>query len=221
MSALALVKVPRKVAIAPPTNQSNDSNTAWFQFFYGLMPSLTPMQFLDVGTGAWIRTQLEALGNFGYDSWAKYFCHQIMPVRTFESLKIGETAVKTIVISKWRVFFFALISGDWNPLHFDSEFASKTRFGKPIAHGLGAIAVTSGILGMVLPGRGTFYISQSLKFMRPIRLRDKVIVKLTITGRDQATRQVVLLMEARVDNEVVTAGEAIVGLDEFPHVQKW
>lgn len=183
---------------------------AWFRFL---------RSFFHFGNSAKARIQyrLELLGQYGYDFLSRHFCDGTKPVRTFASLKVGETAERTITIAKWRVFFFALVSGDWNSLHFDSRFAAGTRFKEPIGHGLILGGVVSALLGMELPGPGTYYLSQTWKFKGPAKLGDEVAVRVTITRTDLEKRRVVLSTEARVDGALIAIGEACVGLDEFPY----
>lgn len=164
-----------------------------------------------------LRYHWELLGHYGYDFLSHLFHDETKPVREFLSLKVGDAAERTIAITKWRIFFFALVSGDWNRLHFDSRFAAQTRFGSPIGHGLILGGVVSALLGTELPGRGTYYISQAWKFRGPTKIGDDAVVRVTITSIDSEKRRAVLLTEARVEGVLVASGEAVVGLDEFPY----
>jgi 3-hydroxybutyryl-CoA dehydratase len=66
------------------------------------------------------------------------------------------------------------VSGDFNPIHFDPVYAKSTRFKEPIAHGMIAACFVSGLKGMRLPGPGTIYLSQKLKFLSPVRVEDLI-----------------------------------------------
>lgn len=160
---------------------------------------------------------LESIGTYLYDIAPQYFCDDIKPARTLESLRIGEVAERSIKIEKWRVFFFALVSGDCNRLHLDRAFAEKTRFKGPIGHGLLEAGVASAILGMDVPGLGTYYVSQFWQFKGPARLGAEVAVRLTVTAVDLETRRVTLLTEARVAGRIIATGEAVAGIDDFPY----
>ncbi len=78
------------------------------------------------------------------------------------------------------VLVFSDITGDKNPLHLDDEFARKGRFGAPIVHGMFVAGVISKVVGMQLPGKGSIYLEQNLKFLRPVYVGERVIVNVKI-----------------------------------------
>src|SRR3989442_1395716 len=103
-----------------------------------------------------------------------------MTGRTIDELVIGDRAELTCSINADLVASFVTISGDHNPLHHDAEFAASTSFGEPIAPGILTAAFSSAVIGTELPGPGAVYLSQSLKFLRPVMVND------TITTRVEA-----------------------------------
>jgi 3-hydroxybutyryl-CoA dehydratase len=89
-------------------------------------------------------------------------------------LAVGQRAAFSKTIAEADIRTFAAVTGDHNPLHLDETFASRSRFGRPIAHGILVAGVISAALGMVLPGPGAIYLSQTLKFLRPVYPGDTV-----------------------------------------------
>ena len=129
----------------------------------------------------------------------------------YEALTIGQTATYSKVIEEQDVQLFAAVSGDVNPVHLDAEFAATTQFGERIAHGMLSGAVISAALAMELPGPGTIYLGQSLKFRKPVLLGDTVTVTLTVSEKNDKRRFVTL--DCSVTNQagdVVVSGEALV-----------
>ncbi len=86
----------------------------------------------------------------------------------------GQKATWTKTIGEADVYAFAGMTGDFNPLHVDKEFAARSRFGERIAHGLLTAGLISAVLGMRLPGPGGIYLSQTLKFVKPVRVGDTI-----------------------------------------------
>ena len=125
--------------------------------------------------------------------------------------KIGQKAFVEKTISEENVRHFAEISGDDNPLHLDEAYAAGSRFGKRVVHGMLAASLISRVIGTKLPGKGTIYLSQSLKFLKPVFIGDTVRAEVEITKLDTERGRITL--ETRVirqDGECVLAGEALV-----------
>ena len=95
---------------------------------------------------------------------------------------IGQKAFFTKQITERDVAAFAELSGDKNPLHLDDAYAKNTRFGARIAHGAFTLALISAALGTELPGPGTVYMSQSLKFIKPVYFGDTITAAVEITA---------------------------------------
>ncbi len=96
------------------------------------------------------------------------------------SNKIGDKANFSKTISETDIYQFAGITGDFNPLHVNEEYAKNTRFGGRIAHGMLTSSLICTVLGMKLPGVGTIHISQNLEFKRPVFIGDTVTVELEV-----------------------------------------
>jgi phosphate acetyltransferase len=103
--------------------------------------------------------------------------------RTYDEIRIGDTAslVRTLKIEDIQLF--AAMSGDINPTHLDPEYAKSSLFQEVIAHGMWSGALISSVLGTQLPGPGTVYIDQSMHFARPVTLGDTITVTITVTGK--------------------------------------
>jgi 3-hydroxybutyryl-CoA dehydratase len=125
-----------------------------------------------------------------------------------EDLKVGMASSYGRTVTETDIANFAGVSGDTNPMHLNSEFAATTRFKQRIAHGMLSAAYISTLVGTRLPGPGCLYISQTLRFLAPVRIGDTVIATATITDIDPVRRRVKLSTVCRVGDEVVVDGEA-------------
>ncbi len=123
--------------------------------------------------------------------------------------EVGDTAslVKTITDEDLRMF--AKATGDLNPLHLDEEYAAASRFGRRVAHGMLSAGMISSVLGTELPGPGTIYMGQSLKFLAPVFLGDTVTATVTLAEyhRDKGRMTFQTVCTNQDGTEVVT-GEA-------------
>ena len=97
-----------------------------------------------------------------------------MTVKEIHELRVGETAVFSKTVSETDVYQYAGITGDFNPAHIDEEYAKGTLFKTRIAHGMLSAGFISTGIGMGLPGPGSIYLSQSLRFTAPVRIGDTV-----------------------------------------------
>ena len=97
----------------------------------------------------------------------------------FEQLRVGDSAELTRVLTEADIALFATVSGDINPAHLDPAYASHTRFGRVIGHGLWSASLISAVLGTRLPGPGTVYLRQDLRFLAPVALGDEVTARVT------------------------------------------
>src|SRR5260221_10450639 len=100
----------------------------------------------------------------------------------FEDLSVGMTETLSKTIAASDVVGFAQLTGDRNPIHLSEHFAAKTQFGKRIAHGLYTASLISAVLGTRLPRPRAVYISQTLNFPAPAKIRDPVDVTATVAG---------------------------------------
>lgn len=104
-----------------------------------------------------------------------------MGAKSSNGLKVGQKGVIVKTITAADIQQFALLTGDMNPLHTDHAFAKGTRFGEPIAQGMLAASVISAAIGTKLPGPGTIYLSQELRFTKPVKVGDTVIARIEVT----------------------------------------
>lgn len=127
------------------------------------------------------------------------------------NLKIGDSFSTSREVTDELVRKFADVSGDYNPLHLDDEFAANTRFGKRIAHGMLSGAFISAVLGYELSDRKIVYLSQTLKFTKPVFIGDTVTATATVTSIREDKPVVTLETVCTNQNgEVLVKGEAAV-----------
>jgi acyl dehydratase len=94
--------------------------------------------------------------------------------RTFDELRVGDTASSTRVLTRQDIELFAIVSGDVNPAHLDPSFAESQMFAGVVAHGMWGGVLISAVLGTELPGPGTIYLGQDLRFCSPVHIGDAV-----------------------------------------------
>ncbi len=131
----------------------------------------------------------------------------------YDEILIGQSAEITHTVSEEDVKAFGKISGDFNPLHFDAMWAKTTMFGGRIAHGLLSASFISAVIGMKLPGQGSVYLSQSLKFLLPVRIGDTITAHVEVIRKIDEKKHVVLKTTCINQNgETVIEGEALIKL---------
>lgn len=130
-------------------------------------------------------------------------------------VNVGDTAELTKAVSEQDIVAFAEVTGDKQPLHLDSEYAAKTRFKKRLAHGMLSAGFISAALGTRLaPNATVIYLSQSLRFLRPVFPGDTITAKLEVAAIDPEKRFVTCKTEClNQDGQLVLTGEAQVLLD--------
>jgi phosphate acetyltransferase len=134
---------------------------------------------------------------------------QFIENKTFDEIKIGDTAELTRTLGRQDIELFALMSGDVNPAHVDADYAKSDTFHQVIAHGMWGGALISAVLGTELPGPGTIYLSQSLKFHRPVGLGDTVTVRVRVREKIPDKKRVILDCECvNGAGKVVITGKA-------------
>lgn len=135
-----------------------------------------------------------------------------LPIGTIyiEDMQPGLTRSIEKTITEKEIEMFADISEDRNPLHLDQEQAEKTMFKGKIAHGMLSASLFSAVIGEQLPGHGTIYLRQNLKFTAPVRPGDHVVAEVSVSEIDLAKGRVSLICEARVGDKVVIKGDALV-----------
>jgi 3-hydroxybutyryl-CoA dehydratase len=100
--------------------------------------------------------------------------------KSIHELKIGDSAQISKTITEADIELFAKATGDFNPVHLDQAYAEKTMFKGRIAHGLLSVGLLSSILGNILPGHGTIYLSQEVKFLAPVRIGDTITASVEV-----------------------------------------
>ena len=125
-----------------------------------------------------------------------------------EDFTVGmeSTTEKTVTIEDIKKF--AEVSGDFNPVHLDEEFAKKTIFKGRIAHGFLTASFISTIIATELPGPGSIYLKQSLKFLAPVYINEKILVKVRIIEINIEKSKVKLITECFKNKTLVLTGEA-------------
>ena len=127
-----------------------------------------------------------------------------------EDIEIGMSRSLTKIITDRDIEMFAEVSTDHNPVHLDDDYAQDTIFQGRIAHGMLTAGLISAVIGEQLPGHGTVYLGQTLKFMAPVRPGDLVHAQVDVTDIDHRKRRVTLDTHCRVDDTIVLKGEAVV-----------
>jgi 3-hydroxybutyryl-CoA dehydratase len=100
--------------------------------------------------------------------------------KSIHELKIGDSAQISKTITEADIELFAKATGDFNPVHLDQAYAEKTMFKGRIAHGLLSVGLLSTVLGNILPGHGTIYLSQEVKFLAPVRIGDTITARVEV-----------------------------------------
>ncbi|MBB4635556.1 3-hydroxybutyryl-CoA dehydratase [Longimicrobium terrae] len=125
--------------------------------------------------------------------------------------RVGETAQMSRTVTETDVVLFAGVTGDMNPAHMDAVAAAAGPFGGRVAHGMLTAGLVSAVLAMRLPGPGTIYLTQSLRFVRPVRIGDTVTARVEVVEVMERRRRVRLATTAtNQDGETVLDGEAVV-----------
>jgi 3-hydroxybutyryl-CoA dehydratase len=127
-----------------------------------------------------------------------------------EDIEIGMTRDLRKEVTDRDIELFAEVSTDRNPVHLDNAYAMDTIFEGRIAHGMLTAGLISAVIGEQLPGHGTVYLSQSLKFIAPVRPGDMVRAVVTVADIDYARRRVTLATHCEVRGKPVLKGEAVV-----------
>jgi 3-hydroxybutyryl-CoA dehydratase len=131
--------------------------------------------------------------------------------KTIKQIKVGQTATLSKTISETDVYLFAGITGDLNPAHVNEEYAKGTFFGRRIAHGILGAGLISSVIANRLPGPGTIYISQSLKFLAPVYIGDTITARVEVVEVHIDNNRLRLRTTCtNQDGKVVIDGEAVI-----------
>jgi 3-hydroxybutyryl-CoA dehydratase len=132
-----------------------------------------------------------------------------MTGKTIDEVSVGDKAEMSCTMSAELVMGFVTLSGDRNPIHRDAAFAASTSFGEPIAPGMLTAALIAAVIGSELPGPGCVYLSQSLKFLRPVKLGDTITARVEVVESVRERNRVRLRTECtNATGDVVLVGEA-------------
>jgi 3-hydroxybutyryl-CoA dehydratase len=127
-----------------------------------------------------------------------------------ENLEVGMMRSLRKVVTDQDIEMFAEVSTDRNPVHLDDSYAQDTIFEGRIAHGMLTAGLISAVIGEQLPGHGTVYLAQSLRFLAPVRPGDTVTAEVEVTEIDHKKRKVTLDTRCLVGGKKVLTGEAVV-----------
>lgn len=127
-----------------------------------------------------------------------------------EDLEVGLSASYAKTVTEADIVLFAGVSGDTNPVHLNQDYAEQTMFKGRIAHGMLSAGFISTVLGTRLPGPGTIYMAQTLKFKAPVRIGETVEARVTVKEIVTEKRRAVLETNCYVGETLVIAGEATV-----------
>lgn len=134
----------------------------------------------------------------GLELFAREVCTVVNDVK-FEDIKVGDSAGFSKTVSEADVYAFAGVSGDFNPIHVDAEFARGTRFGQRIAHGILTASLVSTVIGTSLPGKNSLYLSQDIRFVAPVFFGDTLTATAKVLEIVPAKR--ILVLETIVVNQ--------------------
>ncbi len=136
-----------------------------------------------------------------------------MEIAKYEDIRIGQHAEYVRTVTSEDIEMFGQVSGDYNPLHFNEDWAKTTMFKGRIAHGILTATYVSTVIGMKLPGPGSIYMSQNMKFRRPVRVGDTITARVEVIGKNDEkgflTLKTVCINQ---EDKVVLDGEAVVTL---------
>ena len=129
----------------------------------------------------------------------------------YDEMTVGMAAERTRVVSDELVRAYAELTEDFNPLHVDDEIANKSRFGGRIAHGMLSAGLVSAVLGMDMPGPGALWLTQSIKFTRPVMVGDTLTTRVEVIELMPAKRRARLATTCRNQKgETTLDGEALI-----------
>jgi 3-hydroxybutyryl-CoA dehydratase len=130
---------------------------------------------------------------------------------TIDRLSVDQTYEKEVIITAEMIERFAQATGDHNPIHLDEAYAKETIFKTRVAHGMLQAGILSGILGTEFPGVGTIYLSQTLKFMKPVFIDDRLTFRLKVLELIEEKNRVRIETVCNNQNgKAVVTGEALV-----------
>lgn len=140
-----------------------------------------------------------------------------MTGKTIAEINVGDRAEFSKTVSEADIYLYAGITGDFNPAHINEAYAEKTFFKTRIAHGMLTAGFISTILGTLLPGPGTIYLRQELRFLAPVRIGDTITASAEVTAKLEEKNQITLkTVCTNQEGKVVLDGEAGVSPPKAP-----
>jgi 3-hydroxybutyryl-CoA dehydratase len=134
-----------------------------------------------------------------------------MPSIPLDQLAVGDSAESRKTISETDVYLFAGISGDFNPMHVDAEYAKSTPFGARVAHGPLTLSLCAGLLGTVLPGLGTVAVSNYIEYKAPVFFGDTIAVRVEVAALEpERNRATMAITWTNQDGTEVAEGSMVV-----------
>ena len=130
---------------------------------------------------------------------------------SFAEIKVGDKASMSKTVTEFDIYSFAGVTGDFNPVHIDAEFAKTTMFKERIAHGMLSAGFISAVLGTALPGKNTIYMGQELQFKAPVKIGDTVTATVEVLEKIEGKNRLILRTTVtNQDGVLVTDGKATV-----------
>ncbi len=129
---------------------------------------------------------------------------------TFEEIEIGQSIRVERTVDQDMIRVFADLSEDHNPVHLDADFAATTKFRRPIAHGALLCAFVSAAIANRLPGSGSIYVAQDLRFKRPVYVGSSISIEVSVAEKIPDKRQVLLNVTVESSGELVAVGSSLV-----------
>ncbi len=133
-----------------------------------------------------------------------------------EDLTIGMSAQKTMIVDAEKIETFAALSGDYNPVHMNAEYAANTMFGRRIAHGALSASLVSAILGNDLPGPGSIFVELNLRFRRPAFIDDEITGRAEIIEINEKTGRITMKVACYVNSKQIIRGDAGIMVNKRP-----
>ena len=134
----------------------------------------------------------------------------------FEDLSVGQEASMSRTVGEADIVAYAALSGDYNPVHLDRDYAAGTIFKERIAHGILSAGYISALFGMQLPGPGAIYISQTLNFKGPVKIDDHVVTTVKLVELIPEKRRARFDCMCSVGGKAVLTGEAVLMVPARP-----
>lgn len=133
-----------------------------------------------------------------------------MNAKNYAQIGIGDSASFSKTVTEYDVYQFAGVTGDFNPVHVNTVAAEESQFKHRIAHGILSAGFVSTVIGTQLPGPGTIYLSQQLKFRRPVYFGDTITTTVTVAEKLEKKRVRLLAICRNQNGDVVSEGESVV-----------